>query len=203
MNNLFELTKIKSCKRIKVLLKGSVSTGFDASLDTAPSSLSVLNRIWKGGGEVLGLGVEFWGRGQGLSSARWAPPPWCWSYRRSQCPTASTCPPLSPCWCPSPCALTANLSNSAAANLHEPSFWGHQLPTFTISQTDKRRLSSSPSVQVGGVRFLKPQGPRGDPTPFFSHHFWYCTVCWPHTVPLLGDRDPSLKVFSHMKVRGK
>lgn len=42
LNNLFELTQIKSHNRIKVLLQGSVAAGFDASLDTAPSSLSGL-----------------------------------------------------------------------------------------------------------------------------------------------------------------
>lgn len=40
INNLFELTQMESYNRIKVLLQGSVSAGFDASVDTVPSSLS-------------------------------------------------------------------------------------------------------------------------------------------------------------------
>lgn len=54
MNNLFELTQIKSHSRVEVLLQGSVSAGFDASLDAAPSSLSgpivhLQMRRWSGG----------------------------------------------------------------------------------------------------------------------------------------------------------
>lgn len=53
MSNICKLIQIKLNKWIKVLLQGSVSAGFDASLDTAPDSLS---------GPILQLQICRWSR---------------------------------------------------------------------------------------------------------------------------------------------
>lgn len=68
MSNLFELISIKPFNRIKVLLQGSVSAGFDISLDTAPSSLS---------GPIVQLQICRWSRSHppgAISSQPW--PSW-------------------------------------------------------------------------------------------------------------------------------
>ena len=83
MNKQFELNQIKSYNRINILLQGSVSAGFDASLDTAPSSLS---------GPVLQLQICRWSRSH---------------------PPGATSSQLLPLWeCPFPSLMSTDFSLS-------------------------------------------------------------------------------------------